>query len=200
MAVAVMRTMASVGSTMVGSGTVSTRTSSLPCQQSAFMIPSRAPVPPRARRQGAGAAVRPARGRRARPMPHRGEVAVVSRQTEAVSRQAAADARSSRCPPDERWSRSSRIRATLSGAGSNVRRARRRRMPSRRAACCSGVSIRARSDRVMTSAPIERCSRWARSTRREWRASGTSRTCKIGLVWLLPGGSISLSGCATRPE
>src|SRR5690242_13621922 len=32
-----MRTMASVGSSMVGSGTLSTRTSSLPCQASAFI-------------------------------------------------------------------------------------------------------------------------------------------------------------------
>ena len=37
MPVDVMRTIASVGSSMIGSGTVSTRTSRLPCQATAFM-------------------------------------------------------------------------------------------------------------------------------------------------------------------
>src|SRR3954469_22440284 len=40
MPVDVMRTIASVGSSMVGSGTVSTRTSRLPCQATAFMMGS----------------------------------------------------------------------------------------------------------------------------------------------------------------
>jgi hypothetical protein len=38
MHVEVMRTIASVGSSILGSGTVSTRTSRLPCQVSAFIV------------------------------------------------------------------------------------------------------------------------------------------------------------------
>src|SRR5215210_300328 len=62
----VMRTIASVGSSMIGSGTLSTRTSRLPCQATAFMGSPRVRVLsdpyPRREAQTLGARVRPGLG------------------------------------------------------------------------------------------------------------------------------------------